>query len=190
MFLRDLLIVCNGKLLYASLWRIVNLDRRFGLRLGGSFFRHAAFLSRRCCNRCRLSSRDLGLGRPRLGYGADHLVLLDALDAANSNALNTGTIFGLAPDSRARREAVVTGCPLHDSLPCGVDGWLVAKLELELASVLLRDVAGFDELLECRANLVGAENKDLGDCDRVEPTLDPGPDCGEECRGTDDEDTW
>lgn len=71
----------------------------------------------------------------------------------------------------------MTGGPLHDSFPCGVDGWLVAKLELELAAVLFRDVAGFDELLECRADLVGAEDEDLGDRDRVEPTLDPGPHC-------------
>lgn len=62
----------------------------------------------------------------------------------------------------------------------------VAELEVQLAAVLLGDVLNVDVLLEGLFHVLVGEDEDLGDGNRVEPTLDPAPDGGKEGGRADD----
>ena len=61
----------------------------------------------------------------------------------------------------------------------------LAPLELKTSTVFLGDIVVVNVLREGSVNVRRGENEDFGDGDRVEPALDPAPDCGEEAWRTD-----
>lgn len=100
-------------------------------------------------------------------------------------------ILAFLPLYRPNRErfAAVLGIwvlPLHLRL----DGWLkvgqLSPLEIETATVLLRDVFMVDVLRECGVNVLRGEDEDLRDGDGIKPALDPAPDGGKEARRSND----
>lgn len=130
----------------------------------------------------------LGLGGPDLGNCADALVDLYSVLGAECYASHSMAVIDLLPQQWASGERGVTVLPSDNAFPCGIDHREVTELEVQLASVLLGDVLRVDELLQCRLDLVRRENEDLGDCDWVEPALDPCPNCVEEHGRTNNED--
>ena len=85
------------------------------------------------------------------------------------------------------RTALSTGrFPMQRLFYCRLEDGHHAELEVELPAVFLRDVGRINILFECRFHVRGGENKDFGDGDGVEPSLDPAPDGGEECGCTND----
>lgn len=59
-------------------------------------------------------------------------------------------------------------------------------MPIEVAAVFFGKVLWIYKFGKSGFDFVLAENKDLGDSDWIEPSLDPAPDGGEEGRSTDD----
>lgn len=145
------------------------------------------------------------------GNGGDFAIARPVVLSTDGNGVESAIRLGLPEDGASRNRVPAIQLLRGGPVECvGDDGLQVgqfAKLVIKSTAILPGDVVRVDVLLERLLHVCFREDEDLGlllnqnaamqglvleytyNCNRIEPSLDPAPNSGEEGRGANNEDS-